>query len=119
MSWTRTHEWWQTLRAIEAELDGDGHIPWRPEYADLFGDPNGLLRALHYRWTLLVQAQTDPCYPAGRSGTAFEELVDAHPGLLAALGRHLLAEAAPERIAEPLGEPIAEPLGEAVAGGAR
>jgi hypothetical protein len=96
MTWTRTHDWWQTLRAVEAELDqsADGHVPWRPGYAALFGDANGLLRALHYRWTLLVQAQTDPCYPAGRSGVAFEALVDAHPGLLAALGRHLVAEAA-------------------------
>jgi hypothetical protein len=59
MGWTRTTEWWRTLRQVCDELErrDDGQLPWQPRYADVFGDREGLLRALRYRWTLIAQAQ--------------------------------------------------------------
>ena len=61
MSWTRTHEWWQALREVVAEIErrSDGTLPWQPRYAEIFGDRVGLRQALVYRWTLMEQAQVD------------------------------------------------------------
>jgi hypothetical protein len=59
MSWSRTSEWWRTLREVCAELERtpDGPLPWRPHYAEIFGDRDGLLVALRYRSRLIEQAQ--------------------------------------------------------------
>jgi hypothetical protein len=61
MSWTRTHEWWQALLEVVAEIEWrqDGVLPWEPRYAEIFGDRDGLRRALAYRWALIQQAHED------------------------------------------------------------
>lgn len=61
MTWSETHRRWQVLRAVEEELARTGStvLPWRAEYAELFGDRAGLLAALRYRWQLTVNAQLD------------------------------------------------------------
>lgn len=83
MTWSETHRRLDALRAIEAELNRkrDGQLPWRPEYAEIFGGRRTLLLQLRYRWRLLVEAQAeDP-----RQVSA---LVQRHPGLVAVLHRH-------------------------------
>lgn len=83
MSWSETHRRLDALRAIEAELDraGDGRLPWRPEYEEIFSDRRTLLLQLRYRWRLLVEAQGD-------GPDARQALADRHRGLLAVLRRH-------------------------------
>lgn len=87
MTWSETHRRLAALRAVEAELDrtGDGQLPWRPEYADIFGDRHTLLLQLRYRWRLLVQAQVEPTFEGAAASRA---LAGQHPGLLAALRRN-------------------------------
>jgi hypothetical protein len=83
MSWNRTHEWWQALREVVAEVERrkDGAVPWQPRYAEIFGDPAGLRRALGYRWTLLQQAQVD----GDRRSVTRAELAERNRGLLLVL----------------------------------
>lgn len=86
MTWTETHRRLEALRAVEAELDrnGDGQVPWRPEYAEIFGNRHTLVLQLRHRWQLLVEAQAE-----GRGTSAARQTLAAqHPGLLAALRRH-------------------------------
>jgi hypothetical protein len=79
MGWTQTHQYYAALREVEAELDRGGEIPWRTEWAELFGDPEGLVTAVVRRWRVLAEAQlADVFEPAG---TSPEELAAAHPGL--------------------------------------
>ncbi|MFE3289132.1 hypothetical protein [Rhodococcus sp. NPDC059234] len=83
MSWASTHQWWQALREAAAEIErrGDGVLPWRPEYVGVFGDPDGLIAALRYRWNLTIQAQADEL--AGPDGDAHERaLINANRGML-------------------------------------
>lgn len=65
MTWSETHRRWQVLRAVEEELARTESpvLPWRSEYAELFGDRAGLLAALRYRWQLTVNAQLDTHLP--------------------------------------------------------
>lgn len=67
MSWTRTHEWWQALREVVAEIERrqDATLPWQPRYAEIFGDRAGLRRALGYRLALMEQAQVEEPYELG------------------------------------------------------
>lgn len=66
MGWTETHRRWQAMREIE-EMLADApttfadvtEIPWRDEYDELFGDRDGLLAALRYRWDLARTTQLD------------------------------------------------------------
>ncbi|GAA4471818.1 hypothetical protein GCM10023094_03120 [Rhodococcus olei] len=83
MSWASTHQWWQAVREAEAEIErrGDGVLPWRPELVGVFGDPDGLIAALRYRWNLTMQAQADEL--AGADGDAYERaLINANRGVL-------------------------------------
>lgn len=89
MSWTRTSEWWRTLREVSEELErtGDGVLPWRPHYADVFGDRDGLLAALRYRWQLTAQAQgSDPAWSIGERLLHDDDLAQRHAGLPRAIG---------------------------------
>lgn len=69
MTWTETHRRWQVLRAVEELLDqqlaaGEAPaLPWREEYAPLFGDRAGLVAALRYRWELAASTQLDHQLP--------------------------------------------------------
>jgi hypothetical protein len=87
MSWQRTHDWWHAVREAEAAIDRDGVLPWRAEYERLFGDRHGLLLALRYRWTLLVEAQVDPELPEHVRERTWRDLTARHAGLLRMLDR--------------------------------
>lgn len=106
MSWTRTHEWWQALLEVVAEIEHrqDGTLPWQPRYAEIFGDRDGLRRALAYRWTLIQQAQVEEPYEAnGRPSRealtlaarhrAVRRVLDATPERIPASADHVLVDA--------------------------
>lgn len=92
MSWESTHRYYQALREVEAELDrrnaidNRADLPWRAEYAQIFGDRDGLLLALRRRWQLLVQAQVEQPYdPSGVPTAALLAVAARHRGLITAL----------------------------------
>ncbi|SDI95928.1 hypothetical protein SAMN05444157_0995 [Frankineae bacterium MT45] len=88
MNWKQTHQRYAALREIEAELDRrlDGELPWRPEYATVFGDRRGLLLALNLQWNVASQAQLDDQFlDDAELADARRELAARHPGLLLAL----------------------------------
>lgn len=89
MTWQRTHDWWNAVREAAAaiERDPDGELPWRAGYPELFGDREGLVLALAYRWSLLVGAQVDPELPEPAREQAWRDLTNRHAGLLRVLGR--------------------------------
>jgi hypothetical protein len=93
MGWSETHRYYAALRTIEAELDDtmDGTVPWREEYAAIFGSPANLLASLRTRWARLVQAQVD----GDTWSTKVDELARAHPGLVRVLLRADLQTPAP------------------------
>jgi len=65
MSWEETHRRTDILREVTAtaEFRHDGELPWKDEWAELFGDREGLLAALRYRHQLAMSAQLDPDLP--------------------------------------------------------
>lgn len=75
MSWELTHRRWAALREVAATADfaRDGRLPWKDEYAELFGDRDGLVAALRYRQDLSASAQLDPDLPVD----AYQERVRA------------------------------------------
>jgi hypothetical protein len=77
MSWTETHERFRIIREVveAAEADPTGTLPWREEYADLFGDRDGLVTALRQRWQRTCEAQLDP-------NLSEEQMTDHHRRLL-------------------------------------
>jgi hypothetical protein len=83
MSWHETHRYYDALRAAVADVEqtADGTLPWCDEFAEVFGDPIGLLLALRRHWTLIVQAQVE-------QPSDLEPLVRRHRGLLAVLRHH-------------------------------
>lgn len=82
--WHLTNLRLRALRKISAEIEADptGELPWKDEYAELFGDPDGLLRALEYRWKVTVQAQLDPELPEDVLAETFRDLMVRNVGLL-------------------------------------
>lgn len=92
MSWELTHRRQRILREIEsaAERDPTGDLPWQSEWSELFGDPAGLLAALHYRWQLRLEAQIDPDGPdaAVEMERTSARLVRRNQGLLRILRRY-------------------------------
>ncbi|MFL6157080.1 MAG: hypothetical protein ACJ72D_13350 [Marmoricola sp.] len=60
MSWNQTHLRWQALQEIEAMADaGCTELPWNDDYAAIFGDRDGLVAVLRYRWHLSQSTQLD------------------------------------------------------------
>jgi hypothetical protein len=100
MSWNRTHEWWQALREVSAEIElrQDATLPWQPRYAEIFGDRAGLRRALGYRWTLMQQAQVD----GDRRSATSAELAARNLGLLLVLDSGRIEEATPAAVRDEL-----------------
>lgn len=90
MSWEETHRRWYAIRDMIARIEDDptGELPWREEYAPIFGDPDGLVRALEYRWRLIVEAQLDPELPDGVLAETFRDITVRNAGLLRVLDRH-------------------------------
>lgn len=61
MTWSDTHRRWQALQEIEAlaNASSTAELPWNADYAAIFGDRDGLVAALRYRWELTRRAQLD------------------------------------------------------------
>jgi hypothetical protein len=88
MSWNEANRYYSALHDVVAELErtGDGVLPWRAEYAAIFGDRDGLLLALRRRWQLMVQAQVDEPYDAsGQPTRELRALAQRNHGLLSVL----------------------------------
>jgi hypothetical protein len=77
MSWTETHERYRIIREVvaAAEADPTGALPWREEYAEMFGGPDGLVAALRYRWQRTCEAQLE-------ANLSDEEIQERHRKLL-------------------------------------
>jgi len=61
MTWSETHERYRIIREVvaAAEADPTGTLPWRVEYAPLYGTPEGLVNALRTRWQRTCEAQLE------------------------------------------------------------
>ena len=61
MTWSETKRRWHILREIEELFVANpaASLPWTDELAQLFGDRDGLVAALRYRWQLTRDAQLD------------------------------------------------------------
>jgi hypothetical protein len=77
MTWTETHERYRIIREVvkAAETDPTGKLPWRDEYAEYFGNREGLVNALRSRWQHTCEAQL-------HSDMSEAELKEAHRTLL-------------------------------------
>lgn len=85
MTWTETHRRMDALTEAEAALTADPErVPWRPEYGELFGTPEGLVDALRYRWRLRLQAHLDPDLDTGILEEVMARLRREMPRLIAA-----------------------------------
>lgn len=90
MSWDETRRRWRAIRDVEAEIDDGrpGELPWNERYAEVFGTRDELLRALEYRWTLIVQAQLDPELSEDVLAATFRDITLRHAPLLGVLDAH-------------------------------
>lgn len=89
MSWTQTHRRWQALQEIEARANaGAEELPWTSEYAELFGDRDGLAAALRSRWEQARRAQLDTHLPERVLEEQWCRLHARHAGVLRMLERY-------------------------------
>jgi hypothetical protein len=65
MTWSETKRRWRVMREIEELFVADPttKLPWTEEYVELFGDREGLVAALRYRWQLARDTQLDSHVP--------------------------------------------------------
>lgn len=96
MTWTETHERHRIIREVEAAAMADptGTLPWRDDYAALFGDRDGLLFALRHRWERTCQAQLDTHLPEHVLDERYRELHRRNAGVLRILDRYAVARTA-------------------------
>lgn len=89
MSWSQTHRRWQALQEIEARANnGALELPWTSEYAEIFGDPDGLVLALRSRWEQARRAQLDSHLPERVLEEQWRRLHARHAGVLRLLEHH-------------------------------
>jgi hypothetical protein len=89
MSWTQTHRRWQALAEIEVLANaGCTELPWNAEYAEIFGDRDGLAAALRYRWELTRGAQLDSHLPERVLDEQRSRLATRNAGVLRLLAAH-------------------------------
>ena len=89
MSWTQTHRRWQALQEVEAWANtGADDLPWTSEYAEIFGDRDGLVTALRSRWEQARRAQLDSHLPEGVLEEQWRRLHARHAGVLRLLERY-------------------------------
>ena len=90
MGWTETRRRWELMRevAAAAELRADGELPWKDEYAEVFGDRAGLLAALRYRWELTAGTQLDSHLDEDELDERFRDLAGRNAGVLRVLRRY-------------------------------
>lgn len=96
MTWSETHDRWRAIREVEEAIDRGpaGVLPWDDRLERIFGDRDGLVRALEYRWNLIVQAQLDPELPEDVLAETRRAIVRRHAGLLGVLGRYARVDGA-------------------------
>lgn len=104
MSWQQTHRRWRAIRDVEAEIHAGpaGVLPWNDRYAELFGSRAELVRALEYRWSLIVDAQLDPELPEDTLAETFREITLRHAPLLGVLDAYS-RRSVPEGVTGPEG----------------
>ena len=90
MGWTETHRRWQALQEIEARANAAAidELPWHPEYAELFGDRDGLAAALRSRVEQTRRAQLDTNLPESVLEEQWYRLEARHAGVLRLLHRY-------------------------------
>lgn len=88
MTWTETHRRWQALRRVEEQLQDGADVPWDEEYAEIFGDREGLVAALRYRWELARTTQSDPTLRRPVRDEQLRRLAVRSRGVLRVLAEH-------------------------------
>jgi hypothetical protein len=90
MTWTETHERYRIIREVvkAAEADQTGTLPWREEYADYFGDRDGLVNALRTRWQHTCEAQLDSEMSEAEVRAEHRKLLQAHAAVLRVLDNY-------------------------------
>ena len=90
MTWTETHERYRIIREVvrAAEADSTGTLLWREEYAEHFGDRDGLVNALRTRWQHTCEAQLDSNMSEAELQTAHRQLLNTHAAVLRVLDNH-------------------------------
>lgn len=90
MTWTETNRRQRTMREALAMIEQrrDGRLPWHEDWDDVFGDRDGLLRALRHRWQLQREGQLDPSLNEKTLAQVRRRLQDQNVGLIAVLARH-------------------------------
>src|SRR3954468_13149752 len=94
MGWTETHRRWQALQEIEAWANAGtpDELPWSPDYAEIFGDRDGLITALRSRWEQARRAQLDSHLPERVLEEQWRRLHARHAGVLRLLELHDTAQ---------------------------
>lgn len=83
MSWTLTHRRWAALQEIEAlAAAGCTDLPWNAEYAEIFGDRDGLAANLRYRLRLAQTTQLDTHLSEEVLEEQQARLLERHAGIL-------------------------------------
>ncbi len=87
MTWQETHERWQAIREVEAEIEAGhaGVLPWNERFEQIFHTRAELVAVLEYRWRLIVQAQMDPELCEDTLAETFRDITLRHAPLLAVL----------------------------------
>ena len=93
MSWedqhTRTDIVHTVLTRAAVNPDSPDLFTGIPELERLFGGPEGLLLALHYRWNIHLDVKMEQALVEGQSAVdAYLELVAEQPALRAVLDAH-------------------------------
>jgi len=89
MTWSETHRRWRAMQEIETLVNAStsDELPWNDEYAELFGDRDGLLAALRYRWELSVSAQLDTHLSEDALAVQRRRLLERNSGVLRLIRR--------------------------------
>jgi hypothetical protein len=90
MTWTETHERFRIIREVvaAAEADPTGTLLWRDEFAELFGNREGLINALRSRWQHTCEAQLDSDMSEAELQEAHRKLLRTHAAVLRVLDNH-------------------------------
>jgi hypothetical protein len=104
MSWTETHERFRIIREVvdAAEADPTGTLPWRDEYAEYFGDRDGLVTALRHRWQRTCEAQLDPNLSEEQITDHHRRLLQQNAAVLRILDRYVSSTSVPAPVVTPV-----------------
>lgn len=96
MTWTETHRRWQALAEIETLVNAStsDELPWNAEYAEIFGDRDGLVAALTYRLNLNRDTQLDLTLPEHVLEEQCRRLTERNAGIVRVLAQYREASSA-------------------------